>query len=105
MKSDKKILERIKNAVHKVEPSATVILYGSRARGDNKLDSDWDILIISGQQGISLKKKNDIQLKIYEIELVNDIIITPTILKKEDWQTHHYIPPFIESVRRDAIIL
>ena len=40
MNSNKQLLHRIKNAVHKVEPKATIILYGSRARGDNKPDSD-----------------------------------------------------------------
>jgi predicted nucleotidyltransferase len=39
-------LYRIREAIHDVEPSARVILYGSRARGDAQPESDWDILVL-----------------------------------------------------------
>ena len=38
------LLQRVKQAVHKVEPEADSLLYGSRARGDAQAESDWNFL-------------------------------------------------------------
>lgn len=42
----KEILSKVKEAVLKLEPSAEVILYGSRSRDDYRDYSDWDFLIL-----------------------------------------------------------
>ena len=52
MVSEKDILNLIKKAVLKIDKSATVILFGSHARGDAHLESDWDILILISKEGI-----------------------------------------------------
>jgi uncharacterized protein len=47
MKNEKSlVLNRIKTIVKQIDPKADVILYGSRARGDERPDSDWDLLIL-----------------------------------------------------------
>ena len=41
------VLDNIKALAGKTLPAnSTLLLYGSRARGDNRPDSDWDILIL-----------------------------------------------------------
>ena len=40
------LLRRIRETVHAIEPTAQIILYGSRARGDAEPDSDWDLLVL-----------------------------------------------------------
>ena len=40
--NDEQILKMIGDSVHTVDPTAEVILFGSRARGDARKDSDWD---------------------------------------------------------------
>lgn len=41
-----KVLELIRTTVRATEPDAQIILYGSRARGDSREDSDWDVIVI-----------------------------------------------------------
>ena len=43
---DLQILDLIKKTIRGIEPRAEIILYGSRARGTNRPDSDWDILVL-----------------------------------------------------------
>ena len=38
------VLSLIRDTIRASEPAAQIILYGSRARGDAREDSDWDVL-------------------------------------------------------------
>ena len=53
---DSALLRRCREAVWEVTPSATVILYGSRARGDATPESDYDLLVlVRNRQPVGLK--------------------------------------------------
>ncbi len=43
----KRISEQISEKIHEIDSAARVILYGSRARGEEREDSDWDILVLT----------------------------------------------------------
>ena len=40
-------LRKIRNRIRAIDGNAEVFLFGSRARGDNRYDSDYDILVLS----------------------------------------------------------
>lgn len=44
------ITYQVKESVRRIDPKAKVILFGSKARGDSKKDSDWDFLILTSQK-------------------------------------------------------
>mgnify|MGYP003681881934 FL=1 len=43
----KHIAQLIRKNINLIDPKAEIILYGSRLRGDDRPDSDWDILVLT----------------------------------------------------------
>ena len=61
------LLDHVKQTVHEIEPDADIILYGSRARGDARPESDWDFLILL--DGVVDDARTDaIRHRLYDIE-------------------------------------
>ena len=55
----KKILDEIRPELLRIAPKgAKVLLFGSRARGDERPDSDFDILVLLKRKGKSLPEDN-----------------------------------------------
>ncbi|NJO91158.1 MAG: nucleotidyltransferase domain-containing protein [Chloroflexia bacterium] len=58
----------IRSYINEIDSKSEIILYGSRARGDEKKDSDWDILILTNYP-TDLKIESKFRDKLYELEL------------------------------------
>ncbi len=89
-------LMKIKFAVKSVDDNAEVILYGSRARGDNKMDSDWDILVLTSKRR-TVEIENSLRDSIYKIELEHLEPVSAIILNQNEWQGMK-ITPFYHNV-------
>jgi len=99
------ILSRIKQIVNSTEPLATVILFGSFARGDNKKYSDIDILILVDKDKISYSDEKRIKYPLYDLEFDTGKVISPIVFSRKDWETRHRITPFYENVKREGVLL
>ncbi len=99
------ILLMIIDSVKTTEPNATMILYGSYARGDNRKDSDIDLLILLDKDKITRIDEKRIKYPLYEIEFETGQIISPLVLSKQDWESRHRITPFYENVNQEGIVL
>ena len=62
------VLSMIRKQVKEIDPSSNIILYGSRARGDEKPDSDWDILILVNTK-VDIKAEQVFRHKLFDVEL------------------------------------
>lgn len=99
------ILFMIKDSIKLSAPNATVILYGSRARGDFREDSDLDILVLLDKDKITRNDEKRIKYPLYEIEFETGKIISPLVLSKSDWESRHRITPFYDNILREGIVL
>jgi predicted nucleotidyltransferase len=105
MKKTKSQIQRmIREYVNSVDSKAEVILYGSRARGDERADSDWDILILT-DYSIDLATEEKFRDKLYDLELEIDEPFSVFIYSKNEWKRRQRITPFYRNVNKEGISL
>lgn len=98
------IEQLIRKNISETDPTAEVILYGSRARGDQRLDSDWDILVLT-QYPADLNIERKFRNHIYELELQTGEVFSILVYSKEEWNTRQKITPFFHNVTQEGIRL
>lgn len=104
-KEEKVILEQCKTIIRKIEENAIVILYGSRARGDESPESDYDLLVLVDGP-VSLKRENTIRLQVFDLELEMERVISVTAFSIQDWESSLYRSmPFWQNVNIDGIVV
>ncbi len=80
-------------------------LYGSRARGDAKEDSDWDLhILIPGEERVPWSAWDIYAWPFYEIGLKFDEIVNPRVYSFKGWVKRQFLP-FHKNVERDSIII
>lgn len=99
------ILKSIKSSVHSSEPEAKIILYGSFARGDNRKDSDMDIIILLDKDQVSREDEKKVKYPLYDIEFDSGQVISPLVFSRKDWETRHKATPFYQNVISEGIEL
>lgn len=97
--------QKIRQNVREVEPTARVWLYGSRARGDAREDSDWDVLVLSAKDKLSFKEEEAFMDHICDLIVETGQVIQLFAYGTKDWHTRHSVTPFYQSVQSEAIPL
>jgi uncharacterized protein len=100
--------ESVKNLVRYISDElcfpCTVILFGSKARGDFHENSDVDLLILSDQ--LTQEIKQLIFKKTRELNKSNDVFLVPLIPSKEEFNNpYRYSDKFKENIYNDGITL
>lgn len=99
------LINKVKDVVLQIDPDASIILYGSRARGNYSPESDWDFLILLNRN-INDQIKTELRHKLYEIEWETGEVISSIIHKHTEWvNPHNKITPFYNDVNNEGISL
>ena len=97
------ITSRVKQTVKKIDRNADIILFGSRARGDYKKDSDWDFLIITDSP-VNDHLKTGFRNNLYDQEIETGQCFSSFIENRIDWKVQE-LTDFYQNVNEDDIIL
>ena len=92
--------ELVKEEIIKIDGMAEVILFGSRARGDFRNDSDWDFLILLDRP-LDQPLKDLILSTTYQLELQTDSVFNILIHTKEDW-ARRSITPLYATIQKEG---
>src|SRR6266487_3425719 len=93
MQADSTIQKQIKKVIQETDDTAIAILYGSRAKGTAREDSDWDILILLNKPLVTLKDEQRFRHKLYDVELAIGQPISTFVYSLQDWNTRLSVTP------------
>ena len=99
------IKQRIRETVLEQAADAKVILFGSKARGTDTVESDWDILVLLNKPIVTFKDEQSIRHKLYEIELEVEEPISTFVFSETDWNSRMSVTPLYRNVKSEGINL
>ena len=100
-----KIIDNIREVAKATLPKgSTLILYGSRARGDDHQGSDWDLLILLDKSEITDSDYDNVSFPFTLLGWNIGELISPQLYTKKEWDSISFLP-FHKNVEHDKIVL
>lgn len=87
---------------------AKLILFGSRARGDGRLDSDADVaVVLSEAHGDFMQTKLEMADMAFDVLLETGVLIQPLPIWEDEWShpEAYSNPRLLENIQREGIAL
>lgn len=99
------VLTAIESRVQQVVPKgATVLLFGSQARGDAHEGSDWDLLILLKKPRVDLNDYDEVAFPLRQLGWDLGVVINPILYSSGDWEKQS-VTPFYKNVTQDSVKL
>jgi len=101
---EKQILENFANMMRKKVSLHSVVLFGSRARGDAEHDSDMDVLVIVDD--LAEKDEDYISECAWEAGFESGVVVVPVVFSRVEWENGpEGYSLLAEAVKSDGVYL
>ncbi len=101
--NEKDFLLQLKKAVLSYDDKAQLILFGSRARGDFKQDSDWDILILTPHV-VDADYRNNLTDLIFDTELKYAQQVSTLVINQTSWEEWEILPLY-KNIQKEGVLV
>ena len=99
------VIDNIKQTALRTLPKGSrLLLYGSRARGDYRKDSDWDLLIVLDKPQLTESDYDNVSFPFTLLGWNIGELISPQMYTKKEWDAISFLP-FHKNVEHDKIEL
>ncbi|MDY6802139.1 MAG: nucleotidyltransferase domain-containing protein [Bacteroidota bacterium] len=98
------VLSMIKRKVLEIDSGASIFLYGPRASGDERADSDWDILILTDMKA-DMETEQMFRHQIYDVELELGESISIFVYNRDKWKQKHWMTPLYNNIKNEGITI
>lgn len=102
--SSNQVLQAIKEKLYAIDPTVRAYLFGSRARGDARKGSDWDVLVILDKPKTTWEDFDKYSYPLTELGWDLDEDINTIVRSSEEWKQNKF-SLFNHNVEADAIRL
>ncbi len=103
--NEQKAIQLASEMLREKFPVQKVILFGSKARGDDDEESDIDLLLLT-QRPISWEERKALIDTLFDIELAYDVVISPLISTSADWHEGTFsVMPIHDEIAREGILI
>ncbi len=92
-----------KRIIQEHVPDATVVLFGSRARGDVAPDSDYDLLVVTPAP-LTSAEEDRISDAVYDLQLERGVVISLIFFARDYWDRHPLMP-LHQEIDQEGIVL
>ena len=102
---DKQLMAELKDVVARQVPGASLILYGSAARGKRAPDSDYDVVILTGRR-LSSAEERLLDRAIYDLQVERGVVLSAAVYSEEEWRRPLLrASPYWKNVAREGILV
>lgn len=102
---DKQFIRKLTDLGKSVLPKDSHMwLYGSRARGTEHAESDWDILLLINKDVRDNTDFETYSMPLTDFGLDNDELVSPHLYTIKQWESLSFTP-FYQNVERDKVVL
>jgi uncharacterized protein len=103
--NDRAAIERAAAILREKFPVDRLILFGSKARGEDRSDSDIDLLVLTREE-LDWRQQSAVVYALFDLEMELGVMLSPVIIEAEEWE--HGVSqalPLRKEVDRDGVLV